>query len=101
LKGILVHLSKNQTQTWAEIKFVKPEGTTRPKTIARLMNFRQRAKLDVSPPLATTLFPQPVHEFLEITGVIQKRLTMIGEREGYQASSREPARNAAQYYAIP
>jgi hypothetical protein len=81
LKGILVHLSKNQTQAWAEFKLVKPVGATRVEILARITNLRQRPKLHISLPLATTLFSQPVHEFFEIIEVIEKGFTMIGERE--------------------
>lgn len=68
--------------------------------MADLLKFRYRAKLQVSVPLTTTLFLHPVHEFLKITRIVQKRLAMVGERERYQARSCEPTRNAAQHYAI-
>jgi hypothetical protein len=40
LKGILVHLLKNPTRAWAEIKLMEPIGTTRLETLARITNFR-------------------------------------------------------------
>jgi hypothetical protein len=64
------------------------------------LKFRYWAKLQVSLPLTTTHLLHPIHEFVEITGIIQERLTMVGERERHQARSCEPTRNAAHNDAV-
>lgn len=99
LNGVLVARGQQSNWSWPQIQQVEEKtlGGVEPGLHCRRP---RRPQLDVAPAVIPLFVPEPLAERRESFGVLDQRLAVIGERERYEPTARDPAANLAEHQGV-
>jgi hypothetical protein len=78
-----------------QVQCMKPERLADFHPVVGMKFSRQRSEFDISPMTATRFYPHPFAESRNLRGIIQEGFGVIGEWEGHQPPSSDPALHLA------